>query len=99
MALLADIFENFRTLCHEQYRLDPSHYYTSPGLSWDARANNPLVPGYDPRKPKRHIMYLDANNGWAVSKPLPIRDFKWKRVMLTKEEIEEKRKRKVRVDP
>ena len=34
--LLADIFENFRSTCHEQYGLDPAHYYTSPGLAWDA---------------------------------------------------------------
>ena len=36
VALLADVFENFRNLCQEQYGLDPAHYYTSPGLSWDA---------------------------------------------------------------
>ena len=36
VALLADVFENFRNLCQEQYALDPAHYYTSPGLSWDA---------------------------------------------------------------
>ena len=90
VALLADVFENFRNLCLEQYGLDPAHYYTSPGLSWDAllkktgvelelftdyemhlfvergmrggismvsnryaKANNPLVPGYDPSKPKK----------------------------------------------
>ena len=34
--LLADVFENFRKLCLEQYNLDPAHYHTSPGLSWDA---------------------------------------------------------------
>ena len=34
--LLADVFENFRKTCLKQYRLDPAHYYTSPGLSWDA---------------------------------------------------------------
>ena len=34
--LLADVFENFRKLCLEQYALDPANYYTSPGLSWDA---------------------------------------------------------------
>ena len=34
--LLADVFENFRKLCLEQYGLDPAHYFTSPGLSWDA---------------------------------------------------------------
>ena len=33
---LADVFENFRETCLHHYRLDPSHYMTSPGLSWDA---------------------------------------------------------------
>ena len=27
-----------------------------------AKANNPLVDGYDPEKPSSHILYLDANN-------------------------------------
>ena len=34
--LLADVFESFRKTCQKQYGLDPAHYYTSPGLSWDA---------------------------------------------------------------
>ena len=34
--LLADIFENFRKLCLNYYRLDPCHYYGTPGISWDA---------------------------------------------------------------
>ena len=126
VTLLADVFENFRNLCMEQYGLDPAHYYTSPGLSWDAlliktrvelelltelemhlfiergmrggismasktyaKANNPLVDGYDPSKEKKYIMYLDANNlyGWAMNKPLPKSNFKWKRVMPTEEAI------------
>ena len=130
VALLADVFENFRNICQEQYGLDPAHYYTSQGLSWDAllkktgvelelftdlemhlfvergmrggismvskryaKANNPLVPDYDPSKPKKYIVYLDANNlyGWAMSKPLPKRDFKWKRVMPNEEEIMKKK--------
>jgi len=36
VALLADVFKNFRNLSLEQYGLDPVHFYTSPGLSWDA---------------------------------------------------------------
>jgi len=54
-----------------------------------AKANNLLVPGYNPSKPKKFIIYLDANNlyGWAMSMPLPIRDLKWKRVMPTLEDI------------
>ena len=34
--LLSDVFENFRETCLEYYKLDPCHYFTSPGLSWDA---------------------------------------------------------------
>ena len=34
--LLADVFENFRKTCMQYYELDPCHYFTSPGLSWDA---------------------------------------------------------------
>ncbi|XP_074036831.1 uncharacterized protein [Leptinotarsa decemlineata] len=34
--LLCDIFENFRNMSLSTYKLDPAHYFTSPGLSWDA---------------------------------------------------------------
>lgn len=34
--LLADIFENYRSQCLRTYQLDPAHYFTAPGLSWDA---------------------------------------------------------------
>ena len=34
--LLADVFESFRKTCSQYYKLDPCHYFTSPGLSWDA---------------------------------------------------------------
>ncbi|XP_036146767.1 uncharacterized protein LOC118646925 [Monomorium pharaonis] len=34
--LLADVFENFRDKCIESYGLDPAHYYTLPGYTWDA---------------------------------------------------------------
>ena len=34
--LLADVFENFRKTCLQYYKLDPAHYFTSPGLSWGA---------------------------------------------------------------
>ncbi len=34
--LLSDVFENFRNTCMVIYNLDPAHYFTSPGLSFDA---------------------------------------------------------------
>ncbi|XP_026828646.1 uncharacterized protein LOC105279427 [Ooceraea biroi] len=33
--LLADVFENFRDTCIRSYSLDPAHYYTLPGYTWD----------------------------------------------------------------
>ena len=34
--LLSDIFENFRSMCIEHYRLDPANYLTAASLAWDA---------------------------------------------------------------
>ena len=34
--LLADVFKSFRKTCLQYYKLDPCHYFTSPGLSWNA---------------------------------------------------------------
>ena len=34
--LLADVFEKLIDTCLEYYGLDPCHYFSSPGLSWDA---------------------------------------------------------------
>ena len=48
--LLADVFENFRKVCHHYYKLDPAHYYTSPGLAWSANSTGvelELLTDYD----------------------------------------------------
>ena len=34
--LLADVFESFRDMAMETYKLDPAHYFTAPGFSWDS---------------------------------------------------------------
>ena len=114
--LLADVFETFRKMSHELYGLEPLHYYSLPGLSWDAalkhsgvelelitnidmyqmvekalrggiamiskryaNANHPSLEGYDPSKPIRSLVYLDANSlyPWAMSQPLPVDQFEF----------------------
>ena len=52
------------------------------------QANNRYMgEGYDSNKPSKYIQYFDANNlyGWAMSKPLPTREFKW----MNEEELED----------
>ena len=34
--LLADVFENFRNKSIEIYELDPAHFFSAPGLAWQA---------------------------------------------------------------
>ncbi|KYN07670.1 PREDICTED: uncharacterized protein LOC108779646 [Cyphomyrmex costatus] len=41
--LLADVFENFRDSCVASYDLDPAHYYTLPGFTWDAMLKHTRV--------------------------------------------------------
>ena len=48
-----------------------SHHY--------AKANNKYLKNHDKNIESSYIEYLDANNlyGWAMSKKLPVRGFKW----------------------
>ena len=34
--LLADVFQNFRNMCMEVYKLDPVYFLSAPGLAWQA---------------------------------------------------------------
>ena len=36
VVLLANVYEAFRDTCLTHYKLDPAHFYTSPGLAWKA---------------------------------------------------------------
>ena len=52
LLLLTDFFEKFRSACLSDYGLDPLHYYTTPGLAWDAalkmsRVNLELIADID----------------------------------------------------
>ena len=64
--LLANVFENFRKKCLEYYALDPAHYYTAPGLSWDAvlkmtKVNLELLDDID-----MHLMVKKGNNNFST---------------------------------
>ena len=41
--LLADVFEKFIDTCLKYYGLDLCHYFSSPGLSWDAMLKMTVV--------------------------------------------------------
>lgn len=36
VTLSGDVFQTFRKICLDSYGLDPAHYFTAPGLSWEA---------------------------------------------------------------
>ena len=36
VVLLANVYEAFRDTCLKHYKLDPAHFYISPGLAWKA---------------------------------------------------------------
>ncbi|KAJ8979685.1 hypothetical protein NQ317_001086 [Molorchus minor] len=92
--LLCDVFENFRKISLEKYKLDPAHYYTAPGIRGGISqcserkhiANNQFLPNYNPDEPTSFITYLDATNlyGHSMSQALPTGGFMW----LSQKEID-----------
>ncbi|XP_053206942.1 uncharacterized protein LOC128391119 [Panonychus citri] len=43
VVLLAAVFENFRNISYEQFKLDPPHFYSAPGLTWAAALKSTKV--------------------------------------------------------
>ena len=58
--LLADVFEKFIDTCLKFYGLDPCHYFSSPGLSWDAMLK---MTGVKLEKISKVDMYLLIEKG------------------------------------
>ena len=59
--LLTDVFEKFTDTCLKFYGLDPSHYFSSPGSSWDVRLK---MTGVKLVKIFDIDMYLFIEKGW-----------------------------------
>ena len=64
--LLADVFEEFRKTILESYRLDPCHYFPSPGLSWDAMMKRTGVTLELMRDKNMHL-FIEKGIGGEVS--------------------------------
>nr|XP_024218675.1 uncharacterized protein LOC112211371 [Halyomorpha halys] len=82
--LLCDVFESFRNVMMNTHELDPAHYFTVPGLTFDAilkytKMNIELLQDYDMILMIEHGIRGDANNlyGQAMSMYLPYGGFEW----------------------
>ena len=61
--LLADVFENVNKMSLETYGLDPIHYYSLPGLSWDAMRKYTGVQLELITDPDMHLMVEKSMHG------------------------------------
>ena len=59
--LLADVFENFRNMCINIYKLDPAKFLSVPGLAWQAALKKTKIKLY---------FFIDTNMLLMVEKGL-----------------------------
>ena len=62
--LLADVFEAFRDTCLKSYKLDPAHFYTAPGLAWQALLKT-ASEYCEHEKDARNVNYAPTSSGLA----------------------------------
>ena len=60
--LLADVFETFQDTCLKNYKLDPAHFYTAPGLAWQALLKT-VTESCEHKKSVRNVKYAPATLG------------------------------------
>ena len=57
--LLADVFEKFISTCIKHYELDLCHYFSAPGLSWDAMLKMTRVTLEKISDPDKYMFFLN----------------------------------------
>ena len=62
--LLADVFETFRNTCLKNHKLDPAHFYTAPGLAWQALLKT-ASEYCEHEKDARNVNYAPTSSGLA----------------------------------
>ena len=81
--LLVDVFENFKNMCIEIYKLDPANFFSAFGLAWQAALKKTKVK-LDLLTDinmllmvEKGIIYVNNLYGWAMSQKLPVNNFEW----------------------
>ena len=63
--LLADVFEKFVFTCLKYYSLEPCHYFSAPGLSWDAILRRTKIELEKISDPDKYMFFEQKNEGWC----------------------------------
>ena len=62
---LADVFEKFISTNLKYYRLDPCHYFSAPGLSWDAMLKRTKIELEKKNDPDKYMFFKTRNERWG----------------------------------
>ena len=63
---MMNVFENFRNVCINTYKLDPPYYLTAPGLFWDAMLKKTKIKLELIKDPEIHMMIKNGIRGGIV---------------------------------
>ena len=64
--LLADVFEDFRSVCLHSYGLDPTYFYTRPGLAWQVTLEMTIVQLEFFTNPDMYIFIEDGGDAYQL---------------------------------
>ena len=65
LLLLADSFQKFISTCLKYYVLDPCHYFSAPGLSWDAVLKMTGVALEKISDPDKYMLFEPSFERWS----------------------------------